>query len=144
LYLVTGVAIVLATILAAYVLTNENHGRVRASGIVLEPAGTGLSLPGGQYSSIAFSVSSPSVISGTLNSSEGVWIFVLTPSQLLTLARTNNVTGYQWASGMVAHESIYDLDIPIPSGAWDLVIDNPSLFLPTGVGIYTDIVLNPA
>jgi len=142
--MVVGVTIVLAMILTAYVLTNGFHGQTGSSEVVLVPAGTGYSLPMGQFSGTEFTATSASTISGTLNSSEGVQIYLMTPTQFEAFAKSLNVSGYVWTSGWVANESIYHLDIPVPAGQWVLAFTDPNAGLPTGVGIYTDIILKAA
>jgi len=68
----------------------------------------------------------------------------MTPTEFQSFARTLHVNGSEWASGWVANGSIYQVDIPVPTGAWYLSFINPNSYIPTGVGIYSDITLRPA
>jgi hypothetical protein len=143
LYLAVGVIIVVAMFLTAYVLISDEHPKASSSGIVLVPAGTGYSLPIGQWTGTSFTANSASVITGTLNSSRGVAIYLMTTEEFATYARTLNISGYAWASGLVADQSTYPLNIPVPAGTWYIAFTDPNVNFPTGIGIYTDITLKP-
>jgi len=137
------VVVVVAVSIFAYAMFGIPHSN-GTSGVVLVPAGTGLSLPAGQFSGFEFTANSPSVITGTLNSSEGVQIYLMTPQEFQAFIKTTNVSGYGWTSGWVANDTIYTLDIPVPLGQWYLVLTDPNVGIPTGIGIYTDIVVKAA
>ncbi len=142
-YIVVAAAIVVAVIILAIVLMGNLH-HAGTSNVVLVPAGAGYSFPVGQFAAVAFTVGSASVITGTLNSSRGVEVYLMTPQQLQAFVKATYVTGYTWGSGWVANETVYALDVPVPAGQWDLAFINPNAGIPTGVGIYTDITLQPA
>jgi hypothetical protein len=134
----------LVVILAAYVLTGGFQGSTgssSSSGTVLIPYGTGLSLSIGQFNGINFVITSESVIKGSLNSSRGVQIYIMTPSEFAALVKNSNVSGYEWTSGIVAVQTIYQLNVAVSPGQWVLSFVNPFPSTPTGVGFYSDVTL---
>jgi hypothetical protein len=147
LYWGIGAAVVVAIIVTAYILTGGFHRSSSASTsdeLVLIHDGTSYSMNIGEFNGIYFSASSASSIDGQLNSSRGIQVYLMTPDQFQTLTRTLNVSGYTWTSGVVAIQTVYDLHIPVPVGEWVLSFVNPNPDSPTGVGIYSNVVLSPA
>lgn len=144
-YAIAGVVIVLVVILAAYALTGGFHHSSGSgpSAQVLVTDGTGYPITNGQFNGIAFIINSTSVIQGEINSSRGVVLDIMTPTQFEHLVKALNVSGYEWTSGVVADQTIYDVDITVAPGQWYLAFLDPSPYLPTGVGFYSDLTLTP-
>jgi len=141
-----GVAIIVVMVVLAYLLTGGFHhagGSSATQGRVLVPFGASYSLPNGQFDGLTFTINSTSVIQGELNSSRGVDLYVMTPTEFETLVRTLNVTGYEWASGEVADQTIYNVDVTVTAGTWILAFTPPNPNIPTGVGFYSDLTLSP-
>jgi len=146
-YVVVGVAIVVAMIVFAYVLTDgfrSSSGSSGSDGKVLVPRGTSYSMIIGQYNGINFVISSASHILGEVNSSRGVQLYILTPDEFHYLVKNLTVGQYVWTSGVVANQTIYDMDISVQPGQWVLSFVNPSLSFPTGVTFYSDVTLSTA
>ena len=146
-YLAVGVAIILVVVaIAAYSMTVgfRPAGSSGTSGTVLITDGTGYPMSVGQYNGISFTISQDSRITGTLNSSHGVQIYILTPSEFQYLVKNNNVSSYVWTSGVVANAELYVLNVTVQPGQWVLSFVNPNLYVPTGVGFYSNVVLAPA
>jgi len=146
-YIGVGVAIIVVMVVLAYILTGGFHhagGSSGTQGRVLVPFGSSYSLPSGQFDGLTFTINSTSIIQGELNSSRGVDLYVMTPTEFETLVRTLNVSGYEWASGEVADQSIYQVDITVTPGTWVLAFTPPNQYIPTGVGFYSDLTLTPA
>ena len=144
-YLVVGVVVILAVVLSAYVVmgglrTASSSG---STGTVLIPFGTGYSMVIGQYNGINFDISHESRITGLLNSSHGIQIYILTPSEFAYLVKNLSVSGYVWTSGVVAFQQLYQLNVAVQPGQWVLSFVNPNVSWPTGVGFYSDVVLAP-
>ncbi len=139
-YIGVAVATLVIVVVLVYSVFGVPHSSSN-SGVLLVPAGTGLSLPAGQFSGFEFTTTTASVITGSLNSSEGVQIYVMTSQEFHEYIKTSNITGYAWTSGWVANETIYNLDAPVSPGQWFLVLTDPNPGIPTGIGIYTDIVV---
>jgi len=145
------VAIALAAvILAAYLLTGGFGLHGKSSPDVLVRKGTYYSLPGGQFNAVAFLTSSSDTILGTVWDTWGINIYLMTPTEVVDLAKKGVVTGYSWTSGHVANLTETDLSIVVEPGSWDLVFlntDNPSInpiyTNVTIVGFYTDVTLSP-
>jgi hypothetical protein len=138
------IAVALIMIVTAYVLAIEIHPSAGSSAVVLVPYGTGYSLSGGEPVGITFTVSSESSIDGTLNSSRGIQIYIMTPQQFETLANYGNVSTYVWTSGRVANGMIYALHLTVSPGQWVLAFVNPNPDSPTGVGFYSNVTLKPS
>ncbi len=143
LYLAVGAVVIVAMFLTAYAVLIAEHPKTSSSGVVLGTRRDRVSLPIGQWTGTLFTANSASVITGSLNSSRGVAIYIMTQDEFATYARTLNISGYAWASGSVADQSIYDLHIPVPAGTWYIAFTDPNLNLPTGIGIYSDITVAP-
>jgi len=145
--LVAGVAVVAVVLVVAYLLVVGVPGSSSSShsnGTVLITYGTGLSLPIGQFNGINFVINSSSSISGSLNSSRGIEIYIMTPTQFAALVKNAAVSGYVWASGIVANQTIYDLHVTVAPGQWVLSFVNPFSYTPTAVGFYSDVTLTSA
>ncbi len=112
-----------------------------SSSVVLAPSGTSYSLPIGQISGVVFSANATSTLHGSVNSSEGVQMYIMDMAQYETFGKTGNVTGYEWTSGAVRATTIYDLDVSVPTGSWILVFSDPNTGIPTGVSVYSSILL---
>jgi hypothetical protein len=146
-YIGVGVAIVVVMVVLAYLLTGGFHAASKGSsgsnGTVLIPRGTGYSYVIGQFNGIVFSITSESRIQGELNSSRGIAIYIFTTAEFQYLVRNLTVGQYVWASGVVADQTIYDLNVLVQPGQWVLSFVNPNVSWPTGVGFYSDVVLTP-
>ncbi len=142
-YLAVGLAFILVMVLVAYAVIGEVRpaGSSGSSGTVLIPNGTGYSLVIGAFNGVNFVVSQESRITGTFNSSHGVQVYVLTPAEFQSLVKSGNVSEYVWTSGVVADQTVYQLDVTVQPGQWVLAFVNPNVSWPTGVGFYSDVVL---
>ena len=139
-----GVVVLAIVLVLTYVMTGGFHGSSSNSssgGKVLVPFGTGLSLPIGEFNGINFVIGSESTISGALNSSRGIEIYILTPLQFAGLVKNTTVSGYVWSSGVVANQAVYDLHVEVSPGQWVLSFVNPFSYTPTAVGFYNDVIL---
>jgi hypothetical protein len=141
--LVAAVAIVAIVVIAAYLATGgfQNH---HGGPLVLVAEGAYYTIPGGQFNGITFLISATSVINGTFSNSYGIVLYEMNSTQFLSYARTNLIPGYEWTSGSIANNSVYNLDLTVPPGSWALVFANPSQVNPTAIGFYTALTLAPA
>jgi len=142
-YLGIGVAIVVVMVVVGYLLVAMPHSSSPSgsNGYVLVPYGTGYSMSSGQYNAVNFVVNTTSSIHGLINSSRGIQLYIMTPAEYGHLVTTLNVSGYVWTSGIVADQTIYSADIPVAPGQWVLAFVNPFPNTPTGVGFYSNLVL---
>jgi len=136
------VAIVLVVVLA-YALTGGFQSSHNGP-LVLARAGTYDTIPNGQFNGITFIIGTTSVINGTFSNSFGIVLYEMNDTQFLTYAKTNILGGFEWTSGPIASNSVYNLDLTIPPGSWALVFMNPSPINVTAIGFYTDLTLAPA
>jgi hypothetical protein len=141
--LVVGAVVVVAIVLVGvYVVEVRAHASSNNSPVVLVPVNTLYSLPASQYNGIAISPSSASVINGTFYSSYGVVLYLVNPTMFHALTQTDKVSSFQWSSGgLVGNNSVVDLNVQVPSGAWVFVFLNPSIIVTTYVGFYSDLTL---
>jgi hypothetical protein len=132
-------------LVAAYAMTGgfRPPGSSGTSGVVLIPAGTGFSMTIGQFNSVIFEISKESSITGLLNSSRGIQLYIMTPSEFQYLVRNLTVATYVWTSGVVADQAPYNLNVTVQPGQWVLAFVNPNVSWPTGVGFYSNVVLAP-
>jgi len=132
--------VAVALLLTAYTVT----GGFRSSTVprtALIPKDDYYSITGGQFNDVAFSVQSTSVVNGTFTNTLGIIVYLLTPAQLNYLATKGNVSSYDWSSGQIPNLEVYDLNVEVESGQWDLAFVNPSLVNTTVVGFWTDITV---
>lgn len=145
-YVGIGVAIIVVMVILAYFLTNGFHsagGSSGTQGTVLVPRGTSYSMVIGQFNGINFHVNSSAKIQGEVNSSQGIQVYLLTPSEFQYLAKNLTVGQYVWTSGVVANQVVDELDISVQPGQWVLSFVNPNSNFPTGVTFYTNLTLTP-
>ncbi len=124
-------------------LTNGFNPKRGNSAESLIPALSYYSLPGEQYNSITFIISTSCVVNGTFTNTLGIVVYVLTPPELAALNHNGVVGQYAWSSGRIANLSVYRLDVTILPGQWALVFYNPNLINTTVVGFYTAVTLDP-
>lgn len=139
-----GVGIVLVVVVGAYVLTGGfQHSSSTSGGSakILIPYGTGYSMAIGQINVVYFTAGSESRLDASLNSSEGIQIYISTPAQFQNLTNNLSAFRYFWTSGVVAVETIYDLQVNVSPGQWALSFVNPCPSTPTGVGFYSAVTL---
>ncbi len=142
---VIAVAAAVVVVGAAFVLT-DGFGLARGSSVTtLIPYHDYYSLAGGQFNAVAFQAHQASKINGTFTNSNGVTVYMMTPSELEYLAVKAVVNGYTWTSGRIANLTNYNLDISVASGEWDLVFLNPDPdpLNTSVVGFYTAVTLSP-
>lgn len=144
LYAVVAVVIVVVMVLGYYALIGGFTPGSGSSKSVLIPKGTAYSLPGGQLNAVTFIADSTSTLNGTFYDVLEIILYTMTPTQFQEFLRTNVLAGYEWTSGPIANETVYNLDLTVPAGAWDFVFDNPNLVNTTIIGFYTDLTLSKA
>lgn len=107
--------------------------------------GTSYKIPGGQFDAFAFIAHSASVINGSLVSdTPGLWLYLMTPAEVIGLARTGVVSGYNWTSGAVSPFTIYDLAVNLEVGAWDFVLYSGNLGNTTLVVFWSAVTFSSA
>jgi len=139
-FLVAAIVAVGMVVLLAYALTGGFQSSHNGP-LVLVPAGAYYTIPVGQFNAITFIVGTTSVINGTFSNAFGIVLYEMNNTQFLSYGKTNILDGYEWTSGPVAANSVYDLDLTIPPGSWALVFSNPSPINVTAIGFYTDLTL---
>jgi len=143
-YVGVGVAVIVVMVILAWMLTNGFHpagGSFSSSGYVLVPRGTSYSMVIGQFNGIDFHVNATSQIQGEVNSSRGIEVYILTPPEFAFLVKNLTVGQYVWSSGVVANQTVVNLNIPVEPGQWVLSFVNPNANFPTGVTFYSDLTL---
>jgi hypothetical protein len=143
LYVAVTVLVALAIIGSVLVLTGGVRSSRGTNASVLVPVDTVFTIPGSQYNALTFLVSTNSTISGTITNSFGLVLYTLTPSELVSLAKTGSVPGYEWTSGSIANQAITHIHVTVPAGSWDFVFVNPNVYNTTVVGFWTDLTLGP-
>ena len=144
--------VVALVIVGAYFFTDGFHFSSGSKPTVLVQAGTSYPIPGLQFNAIAINVQKTSMISGTFTNTEGITLYTMTPSELLSLSKTGVVGTYDWTSGRIANLTVTNLDLSFQPGGWDLVFYNTNgptpypLTFPnyntTYIGFYTDLTLS--
>jgi len=146
------IAVALAASLAiAGYLYVVSHETPSSHVTVLVPARSWYSLPGEQFTAVAFSIPKASILNGTFSSTEGITVYLMTPAQLLYLAKEGTVDTFVWTSGWQANLTVTNLAIDVQPGQWDVVFFNPvapnewnPTLTTTILGFYTDLTLRPA
>jgi hypothetical protein len=138
-----GLVVLVGVLCAVSALYEIERGR--------EPAGTNARvlvgapsyawLPQEQFNSVAFVVAGTATISGVFSDTNGLVVYLMTPSQLVNLTRNGVPGGYYWTSGAVPSPTHYELSLVVGTGAWDLVFYNPSATIPSGVDFWSSVVL---
>ena len=144
LYAVLAALIVVAVVGAAYALTVDFRTPSGASATVLVTAGTLYSIPVSQFNGISFVAGSPSTLNGTFSESYGLQLYTMNATQYQHLITKGTLDGYEWTSGALANDTIYNLEVTVPAGTWVLVFANPNApesLITTSVGFYTDLTL---
>lgn len=128
LFAVAVVAIVVVAVLGGYVLsTTKSTGQTSSGPPSIVPVAIYKTIPGLQFDAVGFVAQSASVINGTVEDTWGSSIFYLmTPTDLVDLAKYGVVSGYNWTLGPNANHTTQHLNIPIQSGSWDIVFLNPA------------------
>lgn len=143
-YVAVAVTIVVVVIVLAYVLTGGFQRPSGSSTTVLVPADTVFSLPVDQFSGVSFIISTNATLNGTISESYGLQLYTMSPPQYQHLLTKGNLSGYEWTSGVLPNDTIYNIELTVPPGAWVLVFanpNNPQTLLSTSVGFFTDLTL---
>jgi len=143
LLLASAVAAVVVVVVLAYALTGGFQSS-HSSSLVLVSAGTYYTIPVGQFNGITFIIGTTSVINGTFSNAFGIVLYEMNDAQFLSYGKTNILDGYEWTSGPIANNSVYNLDLTIQPGSWALLFVNPSPINVTAIGFYTDLTLASA
>ena len=143
LYVVTVVVVAALLGSGVYFITTLHQGSSGSGKLVLQKEGSYYTLPAEEFNGITFIVNESSVINGTFFNTYGVDLFQMTPTQYLTFTRSAHLSGYEWNANVTA-ETIYDLNLTVPPGAWVLAFVNPNTTQTTLVGFYTDLTLSTA
>lgn len=143
-FLIAGVVAVIAIILVAYALTDGFQFGGPSKTKILVADHTVDVIPAGQFDAVTFIISTTSIVNGTFVNSYGIVLYTMTPTQFESFIRTTVVSGYEWTSGMIENEVVYNLDLSFPPGAWDLVFLNPSPINATALGFWTSLTLTPS
>jgi len=127
LVLTVGIVVVaIALVGASFALTNGFHSRATSGSTVkVVSQWTYDSIPGAQYDAVSFIAHSNSVLNGSFTNSMGIIVYVMTPTQFESLTRSGVVSGYNWSSGRIPQLTLYDLNVRVAAGPWDLVFLNP-------------------
>ena len=145
-YVVVAVVIVIGMLVAAYALSDGFHRPASgASNTVLVQEGTIDTVPVGQFDAINLAVpSGNSTVNGTIIDSYGLELFTMTPAQFQYLAVKGVFNGFQWTSGVIANDTVTNVNLVFGPGSWVVVFYNPNPIptaLTTSVGFYTNLVL---
>jgi hypothetical protein len=145
-YVVIAVVIVVVMLVAAYALTNGFRRPTSSPAeSVLVPQGADYSLPVAQFNGVTITVNSGNAtVNGTIVCSYGLQLYTMTPAQFEYLSIKGDFDGYEWTSGVLANDTIYNINLVFGPGQWVVVFYNPNpvhTFLTTSVGFYTNLVL---
>jgi hypothetical protein len=139
------VVVVVAVVAATYGLMFGVGRRAGGlSSVAVVPKWTYDSIPGNQYDAVAFVTHSTSHINGTFTNTIGVIVYLMTPAQLVDLARTGTVGGYNWSSGVIPQLTLYGLNLTVTASSWDLVFLNPDPLNVTVVDFWSAVTLDAA
>jgi len=136
-------------VVAAYALTVVFHktGSSAPAVTILAAEGTYYSIPAFQFNGVAFQNSGTAVVNGTFAVTYGLILYTMSPMQFENLTKKGIVPGYDWTSGRIGNNSIYNLNLEVQPGAWVLVFANPNTnqttLLTTLVGFYSNLTLAP-
>jgi hypothetical protein len=91
-------------------------------------AGCKITLAGSNYTFIKYTSTSSSIINGSIASTNGLYFYIMDPSQYSTYVNSS-------ASSSLDRPSYYNISIGssssfsthIPPGTWDIVLENPHL-----------------
>lgn len=147
-YVVVAVIVIAAVAGSAYLLTGGFHRSTGGSNAkVLVPNGTAYSIPVGQYNAVAFIAGGNASVNGTMYTAFGMTLYRMTVPQYEHLVVTLNFSaGWEWTSGPVGNNTVYQLNLPVPAGQWELVWANPNSLaslITTLIGFYTNLDLTP-
>ncbi len=131
-------------VVGVYALMLPLHHSTATNSEILEPQDTSYSIPAEQFNGIAFDISTTSVVNGTFYNTYGITLYTMTPAQFETFSKTGVVSGYNWTSGRIANNTITNLNIEVPPGAWELAFVNSNLLVATSIGFYSNLTLAPA
>lgn len=140
-YVAAVVVIVAVAIALAYVLSGGFTHPSGSSVEVLVPSGTAYAIPGGQFNGITLVLTAPAIVNATLINTFGLVLYTMNTTQYQSFVKTDILAGYQWTSGTIANETVYNLNLSLPAGSWVLAFVDPSQVNPTNVGFYSDLTL---
>ena len=115
-----------------------------SSGTILIANQTQWSIPITQFNGVAFITQDNGTVKGTLYESSGLEIYTMSPTQYASYVKTDVVPGYEYASGVIANDSVYVIGISVNVGQWYLVFSDPFsniTYANTLVAFYTNVVL---
>jgi hypothetical protein len=95
---------------------------------VLLKSGTGIEIPAGEYFAVPVSVSKSATLSGSLDSGDGVAVYLMNPSTYNVFHGSGRTAGSQWSSGVVHNGSF---EVFFGSGSWEVVFEATDPSLPT-------------
>lgn len=144
-YAVVIILVVAVVAGAVYFSTGGFHrSSTGSTGTILIANQTQWSIPITQFNGVAFITQDNGTVNGTLYESAGLEIYTMTPTQYAKYAKTDIVPGYEYTSGLIANDSLYEIGIDITVGQWYLVFSDPFsniTYANTLVAFYTNVVL---
>ena len=121
------VAIVMMQFVVLPLFHSGGAGSYSDTGKILS-AGCKTTLPGSNYTFIKYTSTSSSIINGSLASTNGLYFYIMDPSQYSTYVSSNvssNLDRPSYYNKSIGTSSSFSAHIP--AGTWDIVIENPHL-----------------
>ncbi len=95
---------------------------------VLVAKGTGVKIPAGDYYVGTLKLSKSATLSGTLQSQDGIVVYVMDQVIYGVFQSTGRTSGAQWSSAVI-HNGAFD--VSLGAGTWMVVFEGPNPQLPT-------------
>jgi hypothetical protein len=129
-------AIVVAGLLVLVASSNLHlFGSSRVA--TIQASGTERNIPSGYYWAIGFTISTSASVTGSVQATNGVEIYVLNPTNYQSFVRTSFTSGAAWTSGPLSDASF---SVSLGPGTWYMVFESPDPAIPTSVLLTSDLI----
>ena len=123
--IVAGIIVVVVIIIAAVALSGSGKQ-------TLINGGTVKNLSGSQYYEVEFKVTSSTTLYGSVSATNGIIVYLMTPSEYSSFVSSGSVSSYAYTSGDISSGSF---NTNIGSGTYYAVFENPHSVLSTTLTI---------
>jgi hypothetical protein len=138
--LAVGVVAVIVVVAALGLLFHPHPSTApsNGNGTILAPAGTSWGIQAEQFEAISFDAAQSTQVTTQFSTSFNISVYVMSQSELESFSVTNNISGYEWYSGVVP---TLNIDHTVSSGDWALVFYDASPVRATNVLLLSPVVI---